>query len=72
MNAKFVLRRLELNFWHITIPILRKSGTIRYLVPRLYALVRSKFFNQMIVPTIISATLGLSLGFIIGTFNFFR
>jgi len=72
MNARFVLHRLELNFWHVTIPILRTSPTLRYIVPRVYTFVQSKIFNQVIVPTMIYAALGLSLGFVFGVFYFFR
>ena len=48
MNAKFVLYNIELNFWYFTIRFLQTSPTLRYLVPRIYTFVHSKFFNQLI------------------------
>ena len=71
MNVKFVLYNIELNFWLFTIRFLQTSPTLRYLVPRIYNFVNSKLFNQLIVPSIVFAALGLSMGFVLGAFIFF-
>jgi hypothetical protein len=71
MNAKLMLHSLELNFWHLTILFLSTSPTLRYIAPRIYALVHSKLFNQLVIPSIVYAALGMSLGFVLGAFNFF-
>ncbi|MEN8173087.1 MAG: hypothetical protein ABFS03_09440 [Chloroflexota bacterium] len=71
MNAKFVLHRLELNFWHTAIPIMGSSPTVRYLVPRVYGFLQSKTYNEFIIPGVISAAIGLSLGFVLGILYYF-
>ncbi len=71
MNAKLVLYSLELNFWYLTIQFLQTSKTLRYLVPRIYIFVNSKIFNQIIIPSMVFAALGLSVGFVLGALIFF-
>ncbi len=71
MNAKLVLYSLELNFWYLTIQFLQTSKTLRYLVPRIYIFVNSNIFNQIIIPSMVFAALGLSVGFVLGALIFF-
>ena len=71
MNVRFFLYNIELNFWHFIIHFLQSSPTLQYLVPRIYIFLNSKLFNEIIIPSLVFAALGLSFGFVIGASFFF-
>ncbi|MBM3146105.1 MAG: hypothetical protein FJ010_14265 [Chloroflexi bacterium] len=61
-----VLQRIELNFWHLVIPLTRESRLIRFLLQRLYAVISDTLLGSFVIPAMISALFGLFLGYIGG------
>ena len=61
---KALLHQLELSFWDTFIPLMNKSPSVRYIVPRLYRLLHIKEFQDTLKYTVILTIVGLILGFI--------
>ncbi|MBC8496017.1 MAG: hypothetical protein H8D37_00005 [Chloroflexi bacterium] len=66
-----VLQRIELNFWHLVIPLIRESALVRFTLQRLYSVFHSKLLVGFVLPATLSAALGLSLGYISGVISTF-
>jgi len=64
-----ILQRVELNFWQIVIPLIRESRVIRFFVQILYLLLQVKLLRSFLIPAVISAALGIVLGYIGGVFS---
>ena len=64
MSMKALLHQLELSFWDTFIPLMNKSPSVRYIVPRFYRLVHIKEFQDTLKYTVILTIVGLILGFI--------
>ena len=64
-----ILQRIELNFWHIVIPLIRESSLARFLFAHVYQLGRKRFIAKFLLPASASAITGLMLGFILGLFS---
>lgn len=64
-----VLQRIELNFWHFVIPLIRESKILRFFLRRLYTLLRSKFLSGFVLPATLSAALGLLIGYLSGVIS---
>ena len=64
MSVKALLNRLELSFWDTFIPLMNKSPSVRYIMPRLYRLLHIKEFQDTLKYTVILTIVGLILGFI--------
>jgi len=64
-----VIQRIELNFWHLVIPLIRESRVIRFLLRRLYGIFRIKFLGGFLLPAVLSAGLGLLCGYLSGVFS---
>ena len=69
MYVKAFLHRLELSFWDAFIPLMNKSTSIRYLMPRLYWLIHIKEFQDTVKLTLFLSIVGLIFGFILGAWH---
>ncbi len=61
-----VLQRIELSFWHNVIPLIRRSKLIRISFQFLYIVFRKELLRSVVIPTALSAALGLMLGYLGG------
>jgi hypothetical protein len=66
MSVKVLLHQLELGFWDTLIPLMNKSASLRYIVPRVYRLYHIEEFQNTVKHTLILTILGLLLGFVLG------
>ena len=66
MNVKVLLHQLELSFWDAFIPLMSKSSSVRYIVPRVYWLIHIKEFQDTVKLTLFLVMVGLLLGFVLG------
>ena len=67
MSVKVLLYQIELSFWDNFIPMMNKSSSLRYIVPRVYRMIHTKEFQTTIRFSLFLAILGLILGFVLGT-----
>ena len=63
------IQKLEIRFWDAFIPLMRKSATMRFLVPRLYRLFQMKEFYKLAGLMLVLTILGLITGFLIGALS---
>jgi hypothetical protein len=66
MSVKLLINRLELNFWHLVIPLIQRSPAVRFVLPHAYQLFTSEVIKGFILPACLYAAGGLLTGFIIG------
>ena len=66
MSVKVLLHQLELGFWDTFIPLMNKSASVRYVVPRVYQLFHIEEFQDTIKYILILTVVGLVLGFALG------
>jgi len=66
MSVKAILHNLELSFWDTFIPMMNKSESVRYIIPRIYRLLHIKEFQSTVKLTLVITILGLMIGFILG------
>ena len=66
MSVKVLLHQLELGFWETLIPLMNKSTSVRYVVPRVYRLIHIKEFQDTVKLTLILTSVGLTFGFVLG------
>jgi hypothetical protein len=69
MSVKVLLHQLELSFWDVFIPLINKSPSLRYIVPRVYRLLHIKEFQDMAKLALILTIAGLIIGFLMGTLH---
>ena len=61
-----ILQRIELSFWQIAIPLIRESKLLRFILTHFYGVSRKKIISSFIIPTALTAALGLTAGYIGG------
>jgi hypothetical protein len=66
MSVKYLLNRLELNFWNHIIPFMHESRSLRILLPKFYKLLEDESFSRYIIGVFVSATSGLVIGLVLG------
>jgi hypothetical protein len=66
LSVKAILYQLELSFWDAFIPLMDRSPSARYLLPRVYRVLHIKEFQHTIKLTFLLSILGLLLGFVLG------
>jgi hypothetical protein len=69
MSLKVLLHQLELGFWDTFIPLMNKSPSVRYIVPRVYRLLHIKEFQDTVKLTLVLSIVGLMLGFVLGALH---
>ena len=65
-SVKTLLHQLEINFWDALIPLLNRSSSLRFFVPRVYRLIRNEDFQDTVKLTLVLTIIGLMIGFILG------
>jgi hypothetical protein len=67
MTQVSLLQRIELTFWNRAIPLMSESETVRYCIRKAYDVSRREVrFGWLPALLIASATVGLSMGFLLG------
>lgn len=66
MSLKTFLHQVELTFWDAFIPLMNKSPSVRFFVPRVYRLLHIKEFQDTVKYSFLLAIVGLILGFVLG------
>jgi len=62
-----LLQRIELTFWDRAIPLMSESETVRYCIRKFYDVSRSEVkLGWLPALLVASATVGLSMGFLLG------
>ena len=68
-RARIAVHKLEIRFWDAFIPLMRKSPTIRFFVPRIYRLFRIKEIHKTAGLILLLSILGMLAGFILGALS---
>lgn len=61
-----IVQRLELQFWLVIIPLIRRSRLLRFIFARGYLLARQRFVSGLLIPATITILLGLATGYTLG------
>lgn len=69
MSVKALFHQLELSFWGAFIPLMHKSPSVRFVVPRVYRLFHIQEFQKTVKLTLALTILGLILGFTLGALS---
>ncbi len=61
-----ITQRLELQFWLVIIPLIRRSRLLRFVLARGYLLMRQRLIGGLLLPAVLTVLLGLFTGYTLG------
>jgi len=67
--VKSLVYQLELNFWNIAIPLLETSSVVRFIIPRIYALMNPQTAAATFLSILFVLGAGMLMGFVFGVLS---
>ncbi len=67
--VKSLVYQLELSFWNFAIPLLETSSVVRFIIPRIYALMNPQTATATFLSVLFVLGSGMLVGFVLGVLS---